>query len=304
MISDMRTYAPYLYLARFGSRVYPFSNQIPAERKTTRAMENYVIKDAVEVHDTAAKCTYLIPSKMLKTVDNVTFFEVNPGRCGGVAKMLLSKCNDDIKKAGSDRAFWVRRGDGNKKVLQCLKKLRTAAYKRKFGVTEGRLMSRAARHRVQQLTTNVIGVGFPGIDDIPARELAMLFEYRTASKNGKHRLWIELSPDALNHVAHYTRHVLTADSVESDGDDPDGADDASSKHEPDDEDVVDDTPGSASQGHADPCTPICEVVNERAVSSELEPTPPPAVSADEPIAKRYRIFESLAKGAGPNITQS
>lgn len=237
-------------------------------------MSAYEIKPSIDLFHSASKKTYNIPSSMLKTVDGATFVNVNPARCRKIGTLLLSRCTKDLQAKNNDPSFWYRKkGEGHKKVLAAIAKMRKSVIKAKYGIVGDRLTTRKMKSRAVQLATDRIELPFPATDTYPSHSVAM---YHTAStkKVGTSSIWIEMTPKNVECLLNFTQHALSSD--DKDSSEAPAADSSGASENEDNADNANDESDKEAQ-----CA---------------EPSPTPSATSEpvtKPSSTGYRIFDAL-----------
>ena len=267
------------------------------------AMEIMDIKE-VSIKHSGTKVR--IPSNML----DGEFVKIDPARSKPIANLLLSRCNNSLRrKILCEDRFWSRNGGSGKKFLGKLRGIRKAVLVQKFGFYKGRrFMARKKRLRAQQMTMpDSIDVPLPVVGDHPGVTVKMKMDVGMVRKNGAHALWVELSSRGMDHIARMVEEFFSADYVDTPmahASDERVADVVHDDHE-EEEDAEDDADNDDATDDDASDNKSCEDDDDHdeAAGDDLDERghqgsePPPKESINDSKCMRLALFSAFQRGA-------
>lgn len=162
--------------------------------------------------------SFTLNETCLVTVNNILYFKMSPSRLSGIAKMILSRCNADVKQQyrHNRRAFFLAPGAKGKSFLDMMREIIKTQRAKQFRVSKGRFFSRRKKERVEQQRTDEVIITLPA-----AGEYAPL---RTTTIGKLGAILLPCTTEVIDHVTrlaklHLEKEDEEVDIVEEDVDD-------------------------------------------------------------------------------------
>ena len=158
-------------------------------------------RQSFDVHMASTNTTFHIASNALIKDGGKTFFAVEPSRFRPIASLLVSQCGPDARKLiAKSSNFWTNKNGKGRLFLDELRRARQAACKSLYKVVGARFTTRKKHHRCKQIVADHLDVLLPICAGQPALAAAMKVDITGLRKNGKSRLWVEMTPNVVEHL--------------------------------------------------------------------------------------------------------
>ena len=248
----------------------------------SRDEPRFKVVDTKEVVVNATGASYLISHKSLTVETFGTFLKLQPSRYRSIARLLTSRCSNDVKQQMT-HGFWTEKTGGGKMFLDKLRTIKANAIRMKFSVKGAHRMASRQKHaRAKQLVADTVEVPLPTVGAHTGVNAIVVNNHGTLS--------FQLDPIVLDHLA------IMANDFFSSADDNNDANTANGSHDVAVDGSVGGIDDHSSGGGGDENASSCEGDGGTADGD----SPPPDAAPELPTKSSFAesaLFKALKRGA-------